>query len=142
MAQHRRRWRIGPLTLAAIVLATVGAVGVWFGSTSHAGLADPAQLLQCQGGNVEVSELVHSVDGTADSATPEQIVDRWAAGLAVHGGARTVAREAGVSKRTEFRSDDQAQISMVSAAGQVRAVVTMTRTPQLGWHLEVIHECA
>jgi hypothetical protein len=137
----RRRRRVGPLTFAAIGLTLVGAVaGVSSASAGQARPDDPRLLLQCQGAHVIVTDVLHSVGGTAaDTATPEDLVDRWAAGAMGQGRTQIAASPA---KRTLFRSNDHAQLSVLSSAGRVSAVVTMVRTPELGWHIEVIHACA
>jgi hypothetical protein len=143
LVRGRRRRRVGPLTFAAIGLTLVGAVAVAGFSSASAGPAspdDPRLLLQCQGANVMVTDVIHSVGGTvADTATPEDLVDRWAAGAMGQGRAQIAASPV---KRTLFRSNDHARLSVLSSAGRVSAVVTMARTPELGWHIEVIHACA
>ena len=138
MALHTRS-RLGPLTLGAIGLAlVVGAVSVSSASAAPAGPADPRQLLQCKSDSIVVGEFTYGI-GSPDTATPEQIVDRWTAARAAHG---RVQAPASVVKRTQFRSSDKAQISVLSSAGKVDAVVTMKHTAELGWHIEVIHACA
>jgi hypothetical protein len=135
------RRRVGPVTLAVAGLALIGAIGVWSAPAGHAVPGDPARLLQCEG-PYTVSEPVYSVgrSDSADTSTPEQIVDRWAAGTAAAQGKAVAA--GGMVKRAELRTNDRAQISVLSAAGRIEAVVTMARTAQLGWHIEVIHACA
>ena len=142
VVRGRRRRRVGPLTFAAIGLTLAGAVaGVWSASAGYASPGDPRLLLQCEGTHIVETEVLYSAGGAkvANVATPETIVDRWAATAMVGQG---TVNKASPAKRTHFRSSDHAQISVLTGAGKVNAVVTMAHTPESGWYVEVTHECA
>lgn len=120
------------ILLAGVVVAA-GAV-LYHSSQTDAGPVDPAKLLQCAGSRFVSGDVLQGAD-IPETATPEQLAQRYAAAMA-----RERSINAAMTHRVVYRSTARTDIA-VSADGRTIAVLSYEKHDRLGWRLESTVEC-
>lgn len=138
LLRHQRRVLTGSALAVVGALVIVGAVA-YLGSETDAGVGDPSERLQCPSGLISVATFTHDGE-TVETASPEEIADRWAVGTAEE--RALTGRFLDVTTRDMIqRSESTVDVAYSDTSGETVAVMSLIKDSRLGWRIESIVEC-
>lgn len=133
------RVRIWAALVIVGAFAAVGTIAL-LGSETDAGVGDPSARLQCPSDSQLISTVTYAGE-TAETASPEQIADRWATGTVEEHAQAGLSLDVATQNLTQ-RSASKVDIAYSNTSGDTVAVMSLIKDPRLGWRIESIVECA
>ncbi len=119
--------------------AAVGAMAL-LGSETDAGVGDPSERLRCPSDLISVATFTHDAE-TVETASPEEIADRWATGTAEEHAEAGLSLIDVTTRNLVQRSESKVDVAYSNTSGETVAVMSLIRDPKLGWRIESIVEC-
>jgi hypothetical protein len=126
-----RNIRLVAVAIAAMAASVALAVT---NAGAAAAPADPASRLQCDSSTIELATVTHGGFRTVNSATPQQLADRWAANE------RPDRRFGALTRKTAYQSDNRADV-VYEHEGRPVAALTFEHHPATGWLLVTMANC-
>ncbi len=118
----------------AVATILVTAFLLYSAAPADAGPPDPRTLLHCPGDAIVTTSVTHDKT-TKDSRTPAQLARVWAAAMAAERPRLTS------NYQVAYASAQHTDLAFEDTSGQLTAVLSYERDPDLGWRLENIVEC-